>query len=157
MVDAAEFMANLQPFFADHLRRYLADGNDGHYIDGRQFGGPEKTTTLLLRTIGRKSGKAFTTPLIYDRSGDEYIIIASNGGQDAHPAWFLNLSASPTVRFQVATDRFVGTWRVAEGEERDRLWAQMARYYPPYADYESRTDRQIPVVLLRAGHNIEEL
>lgn len=157
MADANEFMANLKPFFEDHLRRYLADGKDGHYIDGSQFGGPEKTTTLLLKTIGRKSGKEYITPLIYDRAGDEYVIIASNGGRDFDPAWFTNLTAKPSVRFQVAEDRFEGSWRVAEGDERTRFWSQMTNYYPPYNDYETRTDRLIPVVLLRAERSVEAL
>lgn len=157
MAEAGEWMESLKPFFDDHLRRYLADGNDGHYIDGRQFGGPEKTSTLLLKTIGRKSGKERITPLIYNRAGEEYMIIASNGGQDFHPAWLLNLSDQQEVRFQVAEDRFDGTWRVAEGEERKRLWQQMQEYYPPYRDYEARTDREIPVVLLKPRETIPAL
>jgi deazaflavin-dependent oxidoreductase (nitroreductase family) len=157
VTDADQFIADLKPFFDDHLRRYLADGLDGHYIDGRPFGGPEKTSTLLLKTIGRKSGKEYITPLIYDLASDEYIIIASNGGRDFHPAWFSNLTEKPDVRFQVAEDRYEGTWRVAEGDERAKLWSQMTSYYPPYNDYETRTDRRIPVVLLRADRKIEKL
>lgn len=157
MVDAGEFMANLKPWFEEHLQQYLTDPASAQYIDGRQFGGGEKTTCLLLKTIGRKSGAERVTPLIYDRAGEEFMIIASNGGQDFHPAWFLNLSAGPDVRFRVGLDCFEGSWRVAEGEERTRLWAQMKTYYPPYQDYESRTDREIPVVLLRCLRPIPDL
>jgi deazaflavin-dependent oxidoreductase (nitroreductase family) len=157
MADVSEFLENLKPFFDDHLKRYLADGQDGHYIDGRQFGGGEKTTTLVLKTIGRKSGKEYLTPLIYDRAGDEYMIIASKGGADVDPAWFMNLTTRPDVRFQIAEDRFEGSWRIAEGSEREKLWAQMCAYYPPYHDYESLTDRLIPVILLRPEQTIEAL
>ena len=157
MVDAGEFMANLKPWFAEHLQQYLSDPESAQYIDGRQFGGGEKTTCLLLQTIGRKSGAQRVTPLIYDRAGDEFMIIASNGGQDFHPSWFLNLSEMPDVRFRIGLDCFEGTWRVAEGAEREGLWAQMKAYYPPYQEYESRTDRQIPVVLLRAESAISDL
>lgn len=157
MADVREFLANLKPFFDDHLKRYLADGLDGHYIDARPFGGSEKTTTLVLKTIGRKSGQEYLTPVIYDRVGDEYVIIASKGGDDADPAWFLNLTSKPEVRFQVAEDRHEGHWRIAEGEERERLWTHMSAYYPPYLSYESLTDRQIPVVLLSAEKTLEKL
>ena len=157
MIDAGEFMASLKPWFEEHLQQYLNDPEAAHYIDGRQFGGGEKTTCLLLQTIGRKSGKARVTPLIYDRAGDEYMIIASNGGQDFHPAWFLNLSDMSDLRFRAGLNCFEAIWRVAEGPERDRLWAQMKAYYPPYQDYESRTDREIPVVLLRPLRAIADL
>lgn len=157
MVDAGKFMADLKPFFDEHLKLYLADGKAGHHIDGRQFGGPEKTTTLILKTIGRKSGAERLTPLIYDRAGEEYIIIASNGGQDFDPAWHLNLQSRPDVRFKVADTCYEGSWRVAADEERERLWNQMEAYYPPYADYRRRTDRQIPVVLLRPEMEIDNL
>jgi len=157
MADVSTFLADLKPFFDDHLQRYLADGLDGHFIDGRPFGGPEHTTTLILKTFGRVSGKPYLTPLIYDRVGEAYVIVASRGGDDRHPDWFLNLTARDAVDFQVARDRFRGRWRVAEGEERQALWDHMAAYYPPYGGYQALTSREIPIVLLAAHERLETL
>jgi deazaflavin-dependent oxidoreductase (nitroreductase family) len=106
-------------------------------------------TTLLLTTTGRKSGNALVLPLIYRPTGDGgYCIIASKGGAPAHPAWFLNLQADPNVHIQVANDKYDAVARVAEGEEREKLWQLMVDYYAPYTDYQAATDRQIPVVVL---------
>ena len=157
MADVSAFMDGLKPFFDDHLKRYLADGRDGHFIDGRPFGGPENTTTLILKTIGRRSGKPYLTPLIYSRAGQAYVIVASRGGDDRHPDWFLNLTARDEVDFQVAEDRFRGSWRVAEGEERRALWHHMEHYYPPYAGYQALTTREIPIVLLTAREKLDSL
>jgi deazaflavin-dependent oxidoreductase (nitroreductase family) len=106
-------------------------------------------TTLLLFTRGRKSGKQSVLPLIYRPTGNGgYCIIASKGGAPAHPAWFLNLQAEPRVKIQVATQTYAAVARVAEGDERDRLWQMMVDYYAPYTDYQAATERQIPVVVL---------
>lgn len=156
MADVSETLAGLQTFFADHLRRYLANGNDGHVIDTSPYGGSKETTTLLLKTIGRRSGRNLITPLIYDRIGTEYAIVASKAGADEHPAWYLNLTARPDVNFQVAEERFTGLWRLAEGAERVSAWAHMTAYYPTYASNQSLTNREIPIVLLRAERTIEQ-
>lgn len=134
----------------EHVRTYLeTDGREGHFIDMSGVGGKGPTQSLLLKTIGRKSGRELIVPLIYGKFGDEYAIIASKGGSPAHPAWFLNIEAAEEVAFQVAAEHFIGTWRVAEGEERDSVWAGMVDIYPPYADYAAATDRHIPVVMLK--------
>jgi deazaflavin-dependent oxidoreductase (nitroreductase family) len=157
MADVKETLAELQPFFADHLRRYLANGSDGHIIDTSPYGGSKSTTTLLLKTIGRRSGRNLVTPLIYDRIGAEYAIVASKAGADEHPAWYLNLTAKAEARFQVAEQRFTGTWRLAEGDERASAWAQMTAFYPTYATYQSLTAREIPIVLLKAERTVGNL
>ncbi|AZI36635.1 hypothetical protein NT2_05_02090 [Caenibius tardaugens NBRC 16725] len=136
-------------WYAEHIRTYLkTDGREGHLVDFSAMGGTGPTPTLLLKTIGRKSGKVSIIPLIYGTSGDDYVIIGSKGGAPDHPAWFLNMEAMDHVAFQVAQDHFNGMWRVAEGPERAKIWADMVQLYPPYADYAAATTRQIPVILL---------
>ena len=126
----------------EHLERYLATGGeDGHlWRDG--------IPTLLLTTTGRKSGKATTTPLIYGQDGDKYMVVGSRGGAPNHPQWYLNLSADPGVEVQVKTDKFAATARTATPDEKPRLWEIMAKIYPPYNEYQGRTEREIPVIIL---------
>lgn len=132
-----------------HLKAYLdTDGAEGHLLDFRPGGGRLETPTLILKTIGRRSGEAHLTPLIYGRHGGEIVIIGSKGGAPKHPAWYLNLTARPDVAFQVADKKYHGGWRVAEGAERARVWDAMVELYPPYRDYQARADREIPVILL---------
>jgi deazaflavin-dependent oxidoreductase (nitroreductase family) len=112
---------------------------------------------LLMTAKGAKSGEAITTPLVYGREGDNYIIVASKGGAPTHPAWFGNLQANPEVDVEVAsadgTDKFKARARVvASREERDRLFKEMSKIWPPYVDYQTRTDRLIPVVVLERQH-----
>jgi len=134
---------------AEHLRRYLAtDGADGYYVDFRRVGGPELTPTLILTTRGRRSGQPQSLPLIFGEYGKDYVIIASKGGAPAHPAWYLNLVAHPEVGLQIREKRLRARARVAEGEERARLWKSMNAIYPPYDRYQQRTAREIPVVVL---------
>lgn len=133
----------------EHIELYLEDGEAGHLWDAAHAGGKGVYTTLLLYTTGRKSGRTSVLPLIYQPTGEGgYCIIASKGGAPDHPAWFLNLSADPNVRVKVANDEFDAVARVAQGEERRRLWQLMVDHYPPYDDYQAATDRQIPVVVL---------
>jgi deazaflavin-dependent oxidoreductase (nitroreductase family) len=140
---------NLPDWIKDHLKRYIeSDGADGHYWDASLGGGEGMVPTLLLTTVGRKSGQPLTIPLIYSRAGDGYCVIASKGGAPAHPAWYLNLEAKPEVHVQVAADKFRARARVAEGEERERLWQQMVDIYAPYTQYQEATERRIPVVVL---------
>jgi deazaflavin-dependent oxidoreductase (nitroreductase family) len=128
-------------FGKEHVDRYReTGGEEGHDWKG--------TVTLLLTTTGRRSGEERTTPLIYQRNGDRYVIVASQGGADEHPAWYLNLSADPNVEVQVKDDRFEATASTAEGEERERLWELMTATWPAYDRYQTKTDRQIPVVVL---------
>jgi deazaflavin-dependent oxidoreductase (nitroreductase family) len=132
-------------FGEEHVRRYLeTDGAEGHEWRG--------TTVLLLTTTGRRTGQTRTTPLIYRRHGDDYAVVASKGGAPQHPAWYLNLSADPNVTVQVRGDRFKATARTASTQERPEFWRLMTESWPPYDEYQRKTDREIPVVVLeRAG------
>ncbi|MEU5785879.1 nitroreductase family deazaflavin-dependent oxidoreductase [Micromonospora lupini] len=126
---------------AKHVRRYVeSDGTDG----GTYHGYP----ALLLTTRGRRSGTLRRTALIYGRDGDDHLVVASNGGAANHPAWYLNLSADPTVEIQVGADRFAARARTATAEERARLWPIMTKVFPTYARYQKDTDREIPVVVI---------
>ncbi len=105
--------------------------------------------TFLITTIGRKSGRKIETPIFYFRDGEAFTIIGSKGGAPEHPLWFLNLQANPQAWLRLKGKRIPVMARVAQGEERGRLWAQAAAAYPPYDDYQIRAGaRQIPVVVL---------
>lgn len=140
--------ASTSGWIAEHRDKYLADGNAGHLWDSSFAGGPGLLPTLLLTTRGRKSGQESIMPLLYGEVDGGYAIIASKGGAPRHPAWYHNLSAQDTVTVQVATDVFEARHRVASGAERERIWKQMAAMYPPYTDYQAKTEREIPVVVL---------
>lgn len=143
-------------WMAEHLATYLASrGAEGHVVDIRQAGGREFTTHCLLRCVGRTSGVARVRPLIYGNWGGEIVVVASKGGADTHPDWYLNLVASETVDVQVATQAFEATWREPEQEERHDVWSFMSHLYPPYVTYQRSTSRHIPVVMLTAGRSIE--
>jgi deazaflavin-dependent oxidoreductase (nitroreductase family) len=113
-------------------------------IGGRAGGAP----ILLLTTRGRRSGKLRTTPLLYLRDGIELAVVASNGGSLRHPAWYLNVSADVRVEIQIRGERFDATARTASPEQRERLWPRLVEMYGPYASYQARTSREIPVVQL---------
>ncbi len=126
---------------AEHARRYIeTNGEDGHIWRG--------VPTLLLTTTGRRTGEPYTTPLIYGQDDDRYIVVASRGGAPAHPQWYRNLVAQPEVGVQVRADRFQARARTASAEEKPALWALMTRIWPAYDEYQARTDRDIPVVIL---------
>ena len=129
-------------FGEEHVRRYQeTDGEEGHeWLKG--------STVLLLTTTGRKTGNESTTPLIYTLDGSNPVIVASKGGAPEHPGWYLNLTKSPEVGVQIKGDRFRARARTVEGEERDRLWRQMNDMWPDYAEYQTKTDRKIPVFVL---------
>lgn len=140
----------LPAWIQDHLSRYLAtDGADGYLWDASLGGGKGMIPTLLLTTVGRKSGRPLTLPLIFGRSGADYVVVASKGGAPAHPAWYLNLEANPEVQVQVKADKFTAQAHTANAQERNALWPMMVNIYGPYADYQKKTDRQIPVVVLQ--------
>jgi proline iminopeptidase len=130
-------------FGQEHVDRYReTDGEEGHIWR-------EGSTILLLTTTGRKTGNETTTPLIYDLDGDgNPVIVASKGGAPAHPGWYENLAQNPEVGVQIKGDTFHARARVAEGEERERLWRLMNEMWPHYAEYAEKTDREIPVVVL---------
>ena len=129
-------------FGDEHVRSYRETGGDlGH--DWK-----EGTSILLLTTTGRKSGEQRTTPLIYGKAGDAYVVVASNGGADAPPGWFANLEADPEAEVQVLDETFTAATRTATPDEKPELWEQMVGEWPHYEDYQRRTDREIPLVLL---------
>jgi proline iminopeptidase len=145
----ADRPSELPAWIKDHLSRYLAtDGADGYLWDASLGGGKGLVPTLLLTTVGRKSGKVLTLPLIFGQSGPNYVVVASKGGAPTHPAWYLNLQANPKVQVQVKAAKFAAHAHTAVGEERAALWAKMVEIYGPYAQYQTKTDRQIPVVVL---------
>jgi deazaflavin-dependent oxidoreductase (nitroreductase family) len=129
-------------FGEEHVRRYRETGGEV----GHDWKGGSKI--LLLTTKGRKSGEPRTTPLIYENAGDAYVIVASKGGAPEHPGWYANLAKTPEVELQVRDDVFPAHARVADGEERERLWKLAAQQWPAYDDYAKKTDREIPVVVL---------
>jgi deazaflavin-dependent oxidoreductase (nitroreductase family) len=128
-------------FGQEHVDRYRAtDGAEGYEWEGTQ--------TLLLTTTGRKSGEERTTPLIFEPHNDAYLIVASKGGADEPPAWYLNLSENPEVEVQVKADRFKARARTATAEERPEMWEKMVATWPAYTSYQEKTSREIPVVVL---------
>ena len=132
-----------------HRELYLQYPEKGHYWDSTVVGGPGPVQTLLLTTIGRKTGQPRIMPLIYGKVDEGYIIIASKGGAPQHPDWYVNLEANPEVEVQVARDKFKARAETVSGPKRKEYWDLMLPIWPPYADYQTKTDREIPVVLLR--------
>ncbi len=135
-------MASWQWFGNLHRAVYrVTNGRVGAQLVGRPM--------LLLTTTGRRSGEPRTTPLSYLRDGDDCIIVASNNGADRHPAWWLNLDASPKAQIKVGREGWEVEALVASGDEYERLWPMLLDYNPRYAGYKAKTDRNIPVVILR--------
>jgi deazaflavin-dependent oxidoreductase (nitroreductase family) len=130
------------PFGAEHVRLYRETaGATGH--DWR-----EGSSVLLLTTTGRRSGNPTTTPLIYAADGERYVIVASKGGADEHPGWYLNLRKNPVVELQVRDKVFPAHASTATGAERERLWRLANQVWPHYDEYQTKTEREIPVVVL---------
>jgi deazaflavin-dependent oxidoreductase (nitroreductase family) len=154
--DAAAIRAERGDWMREHLAMYLeSGGTQGHIVDLSSVGGREVTTHCLIRYSGRKSGKTYVTPLIYGNVAGEIVIVASKGGADENPEWYLNILASETIGIQIATQAFEATWREPEGDERHEVWEYMCRLYPPYVKYQQSTSRHIPVVMLQAVRPIE--
>jgi deazaflavin-dependent oxidoreductase (nitroreductase family) len=126
---------------ADHIRRYReTDGEVGYLWNG--------VPTLLLEVKGRKSGNVHTSALIFARDGDDYLIVASYGGAPRHPAWYLNLQDRPNAEIQVKGERIAVVARTATAAEKPRLWQRVNEVWPNYDVYQTRTDRDIPIVVL---------
>ena len=139
----------LPEWIQNHLKRYIAtNGEDGYLWDASLGGGKGMIPTLLLTTTGRKSGRELTLPLIFGTSGSDYVVVASKGGAPEHPAWYLNLDANSKVKLQVKADKFAAQAHTANAQERARLWPKMVEIYGPYADYQKKTHREIPIVVL---------
>ncbi|MCO1597994.1 nitroreductase family deazaflavin-dependent oxidoreductase [Micromonospora sp. RHAY321] len=142
MTASEQVVDSPQGWVAEHIQRYVeTDGAEGHEWRPGVY-------TLLLTTRGRQSGKLRRTALIYGRDGDDYLVVASQGGAPKHPAWFLNLLAEPRVEVQVAGDTFTARARTATPEEKPRMWSTMTAIWPAYDDYQTKTGREIPVVVL---------
>jgi deazaflavin-dependent oxidoreductase (nitroreductase family) len=141
MADTPNAERPLPDWIADHLRRYIATGGeDGHIWNG--------VPTLLLTTTGRRSRQPLQLPLIYGQDGTDYIVVASRGGAAANPAWYKNLAANPDVDVQVKAEQFRARARTATPDEKPRLWKLMTGIWPAYDEYQGRTSREIPVVVL---------
>jgi F420H(2)-dependent quinone reductase len=119
---------------------------------GKVFGRMGKSPILLLNTVGRKSGKKRTSPLLYGMDGEDFVIIASKGGAATHPAWYLNLIANPEATVEVGDRELRVRAEEADAEEKSRLWQRMVEMYPAYDDYQKRTEREIPLLVLHPVH-----
>lgn len=135
-------MPDFSLFGDEHVRQYEATGGKvGHDWNG--------TSCLILHNTGRKSGKVRKNPLIYGRDGEDYVLIASNGGAPDHPDWYKNLVAHPDTKIQVWGDVIPVTARTGTDADKARVWPLMAKQWPGYDDYQANSRRNIPVVLLR--------
>jgi F420H(2)-dependent quinone reductase len=134
----------LKLFMAFHVALYRLSG-------GKLGGTMRDFKVLLLTTKGRKSGKTYTTPLGYFEHAGGYVIVASNGGQPTHPAWYYNLKGAPQVTVQVLEKVMLANVEVLSGEARAQAWQQVIATAPSYADYEKKTTREIPLVLLHVS------
>lgn len=147
---SAEIRNARKDWVVEHREMYLQSGGaEGHIMDLTPVGAYPFGTHCLIKYIGRKSGKVFITPLCYGDIGGEVVIVASKGGADDHPAWYLNIRETDEVEFQIATQAFRATWREPEGAEREKVWRYMADCYPFYDDYKASTDRIIPIVMMK--------
>ena len=117
---------------------------NGGEVTGRFAGAP----LLLLTTTGAKSGEKRTTPLAFSSDGDDIIIIASYAGNPKHPAWFLNMRANPEVTIELPNETFITNAVIPEGDERQRLFDQQAAKMPAFKEYQAKTSRQIPVIVI---------
>jgi deazaflavin-dependent oxidoreductase (nitroreductase family) len=128
-------------FGQEHVERYEAtDGEEGHDWQG--------TKTLILHTKGRKSGETRKAPLIYGEHDGDYLVVASKGGADEPPAWYVNLKADPDVTIQVRGEKLPVRARDASDAEKAELWPIMTAEWPDYDEYQKKTDRPIPIVVL---------
>ncbi|MEV0037248.1 nitroreductase family deazaflavin-dependent oxidoreductase [Streptomyces sp. NPDC050804] len=126
---------------AEQARTYEeSDGARGTTIQG--------VRCLLLDYRGRRTGQLRRTVLIYGRDGDDYLLVASKGGADEHPLWYLNLEANPDVRLRVGAERFAARAETLSAQEKARVWPGLVELFPPYEEYQKKTDRDIPVVRL---------
>ncbi len=138
---ASEPPADMHEFNRKIIEEFRANGGK---VTGDFAGAP----LLLLTTTGAKTGASRTTPLVYTQDGDNIVIIASYGGAPKHPAWFLNLRANPDITIEVGEEKFAARASVPEGEERKRLFDQQAAKMPGFADYQKKTTREIPAVVI---------
>ena len=128
-------------FMKDHIKRYLAtNGEDGHLMNG--------FPCLVLTSTGKQSGEQRQAAVIYGKHNNSYVIVASKGGSDTPPAWFVNLQTNPQAHIQVKAEKLNVKMRIGEGNERKQLWDMMAKIFPDYLEYQKKTARQIAIVVL---------
>ena len=146
----AKMPDNLPQWMKDHVDRYLkSGGTDGHMYTTNFPNQPQRTVpSLLLITKGRKTGNKHLFPLFYGEAGKGYFIVASKGGAPDHPGWYKNIVVNPEVEVQVGTKKLKAKARTVSGAERAKLWDQAVVWWPPYVDYQKKTAREIPVVVL---------
>ena len=137
------------PDFGDYNQKIIEEFRAN---SGKVGGGFEGANLLLLHTTGARSGGERVNPLAYQAVGDNYAVFGSKGGAPTNPDWYHNVAANPDVTVELGAETFGGKARVAEGEERDRIWARQKELVPAFAEYEEKTPRSIPVVVIsRAG------
>ncbi|MET8573313.1 nitroreductase family deazaflavin-dependent oxidoreductase [Streptomyces sp. NPDC005012] len=140
--DPAAVKLSPEKWVADQARRYEeSDGQEGTDLNG--------SPCLLLDYQGRRSGDWLRTVLIYGRDGDDYLIVASKGGAPEHPLWYLSLQENPEVHLRVGGERFTARAETLSAEDKARVWPHLLDVYAPYAEYQEKTDREIPVVRLK--------
>jgi proline iminopeptidase len=146
----AKLAPNMPNWMVEHANKYIASGGtEGHMYKVTPPGyGEMLVPALLLTTTGRKSGEKFIFPLFYGEDDGKYLIIASKGGAPEHPGWYKNLLTNPEVEVQAGTTKVHAKAHTITGPDRARLWEKAVKFWPPYADYAKKTDREIPVVLL---------
>lgn len=138
---------NITQILAEHVEQYRRDPEAAHLWDSSKIGLSGMVQTLLLRTRGRKSGEDRYVTLQYYRPNGLYVVVGSKGGMAEHPVWYMNLLADPHCHIQVGSFSSDAVARVAEGAEREALWAIVSEEQPQYKYYQTKTSRQIPVVI----------
>jgi F420H(2)-dependent quinone reductase len=140
---------NLNSPVVRFIIKWMSRGNAWIYrrSNGRLGGVFQKSPVALLTTTGRKTGQPRVSPLLYMRDGDRVILVASQGGRDKHPLWYLNLKADPKVSVQIKDEVLQLRARDATPEEREQYWPRLVAMYPSFDDYQSWTDRVIPIVI----------
>ena len=134
-------MSQMDEFNKKVIEDFRANGGN---VGGQFKGAP----MVLLTHTGAKSGKTYTTPLVYSRDGDRVVIIASKAGSDTNPDWYHNLRAHPEVTLEIGGEKFQARAKAATGAERERLFDQQAKMMPLFDDYRKKTKREIPVMVL---------
>ena len=141
MTSKKQIFDNPTSWVAKHIQNYVeSSGTKGHKWNGH--------LTLLLTTRGRKSGMLRRTALIYGQDGENYLLVASNGGSKNHPNWYLNLVENPNVELQVGAEKFSAHARAANTKEKPRLWKIMSKLFPTYDKYQAKAGREIPLIIL---------
>jgi F420H(2)-dependent quinone reductase len=153
-MDASEGKGSNEKDLSVPARLALKLGSGAHAgvyraTGGKLFGRMGKSPILLLNTVGRKTGRKRTSPLLYVMDGEDFVVIASKGGAPTHPAWYMNLMANPEATVEIGDREVRVEAEVADPEDKPRLWQKMVEMYPTYDDYQRKTEREIPLLVLR--------